>query len=271
MRVDILYSGSRGNSTLVRSGKTGILIDCGKSAKALCKAISGVGYDAGLVSAAFITHEHTDHTAALGVLSKKYPFPIHITETSALGLKEKEKNAYLVIHETHFKETVGDLFIESFSVPHDSRCNVGYIIKSKDGDSLGIATDIGCVTDELVEKLSECRRVIIESNHDEKMLDEGPYPKELKERIKSPFGHLSNGECALLACKIAKCGCEAFALAHISADNNTCDAAYCRTRENLDKAGFEKCALTVTYQDMAVRMPHDAVEAEKKDFSEAIF
>ncbi len=262
MKADVLYSGSRGNAILVRSGGTGILIDCGKSAAALCKAIVGAGYDIRYVSAVFITHEHSDHTSALGVLCKKHSIPIHITERSALRLKERDKIRGLILHESYYEETVGNFTVKSFPVPHDSCENVGYIITDIDGDTLGIATDIGHVNDILIDEMTRCRRVIIESNHDETMLDEGSYPFELKKRIRSPFGHLPNGDCADLAVKLAKCGCEAFALAHISADNNTSEKAYKRTRNRLDEEGFEKCAVALTYQDSTVTVPNGIGEKE---------
>lgn len=260
MKVCILYSGSRGNATFVKSGNTGILIDCGKSARALCLALRNAGYDIGAVDAVFITHEHTDHTSALEVLCKKHFIPVHAAGRSADIIKEKYRINTLVSHGEKYEVTVGDLKIKSFSVPHDSLCNVGYVIEDAGADRVGIVTDMGHVTGEVVSALSGCRRVIIESNHDVEMLKNGPYPKELQARILAPRGHLSNEDSSLLACTLADSGCEAFALAHISADNNTPDIAYAETRRALDSSGHSKCALTVTYMDSSVFLPDGALD-----------
>ena len=270
MKVDILFSGSRGNATLVRSGSTGILIDSGKSARALCNAIREIGADISCVGAVFITHEHSDHTSALDVLCKKNFFPVHAAGKSAHILKERNSINNLVCHDEIYEETVGDMTVKSFPVPHDSAGNVGYVITDKYGDTLGVATDIGHVTDTLREHLSKCRRVIIESNHDVEMLKAGPYSAELKRRILSPRGHLSNEECSLLACELADAGCEAFALAHISLDNNTPDIAYSETRRALDSSGHARCALALTYMESHTVLPDGLLAEEECGFEESI-
>ncbi len=256
LNVDILFSGSRGNCTLVRSENTQILIDCGKSARAVCSALREAGTDICRISAIFITHEHSDHVAALGTICKYNEIPVHMTEKSASALPDCCTFADIVTpHPEEYTETVGDIEVSSFPLPHDSACHVGYIIKDSGGDSFGIATDMGHVTDLAIEKLSLCRRVMIESNHDIEMLKEGAYPPFLKMRILSSRGHLSNADCAELACLLADGGCEAIALAHLSPENNVPALAFSDVRSALDSSGHQNCLLVVADREFTVHMP----------------
>lgn len=224
-RFMTLYSGSDGNCTLVENGADTVLIDAGKSARTLCSSLCEVGSDISRVRAIFITHEHSDHICALETLSKKYHIPIHMTDISARKLDRKPDSAIhscLVRHETVFCETVGSIKIKSFPTPHDSLMSVGYRIELE-GDSchtLGVATDIGYVTKNVEEGLMGCEAVVLESNHDVQMLMEGPYPYDLKQRIRSRRGHLSNADSALFAAKLARSGTKGFILAHLSRENN---------------------------------------------------
>ena len=130
-RVVSLYSGSRGNSTLISTETSNVLIDAGKSAKALCTALREVGSDIENIDAIFITHEHSDHISALDALSKKHSIPIHITEASAKKLDripDSPVHKNLVRHDTLFCEEIGNVRISSFRTPHDSMMSVGYRI-----------------------------------------------------------------------------------------------------------------------------------------------
>lgn len=222
-----LFSGSGGNCIFVRRGDTRILIDMGKSARAVERALAEIGEDPASISAIFITHEHCDHTRGLDVFTKKRPIPIHITEPSAMAARGCDlARSLFVTHNAHgFEETVGDLRIRAFEIPHDSAANVGYIISPADvpeaeAERVGVATDIGFVTDTIKNSLCGCRYVILESNHDPFMLRTGPYPAQLKRRIASRGGHLSNEECAVLAAQLADAGTCRFLLAHLSKENN---------------------------------------------------
>ena len=255
LTVDILFSGSRGNCTLVRSERTQILIDCGKSARAVCRALRELGTDICNISAVFITHEHSDHIAALDVLCRNHPLPVHMTEKSAAALPACCAFADMVAaHPQEYSQIVGDIEVSSFPLPHDSADHVGYVVKDTD-DSFGVATDMGHVTERAVESLSRCRRVMIESNHDTEMLTEGPYPPFLKRRILSPRGHLSNADCAELACLLAEHGCEAIALAHLSPENNVPSLAYSDVRSALDSSGHQRCELVVADREFTVHLP----------------
>lgn len=225
-RIVNLYSGSGGNSTFIRVGNSAILIDAGKNAKALTSALNGIGESLDAIDAIFITHEHTDHVSALEVLSKKINAPIHITERSAEKFDERTSpNALkrMVLHTPSFSEQVGEMLVNSFPTPHDSRMSVGYRIEFGDGKAthaIGYATDIGYVSENVRKNLTGCEFVVIEANHDEDMLMTGPYPRELKLRVASKRGHLSNKDCAEFATELAESGTKAFMLAHLSADNN---------------------------------------------------
>ncbi len=227
-----LYSGSGGNSTLICVGDTKILIDAGKSAKALCSALHSVGAEISEISAIFITHEHCDHISALETLCKRNKIPVHITDGSAKKLDKHPDSAVhtrLVRHDRIYSERIGDLSISSFCTPHDSNMSVGYRIEWQDecGEhAIGVATDIGYITESIKNGLCGCEAVVIEANHDEQMLMDGPYPYALKLRIASNRGHLSNSECARFACELVKEGTRGFILAHLSEENNIPELAY---------------------------------------------
>ena len=232
-RIVALYSGSRGNSVFVEAGDTRILIDAGKNARALCHALTQIGSDIEKIQAIFITHEHCDHISALEVISKRHSIPIHVTEQSAKKF-DREPSAFihknLVRHESpEYEVRVGDILVSSFRTPHDSAMSVGYRLDIDTADgvrSVGVATDIGYVTRGICRSLEGCESVVLESNHDEDMLKEGPYPYELKLRILSNKGHLSNRASAAFGAHLAAHGTRAFMLAHLSEENNTPDTAY---------------------------------------------
>ena len=251
--VSTLFSGSSGNSTLVRTEKTAVLVDAGRNCKAVSLSLQSLDMELSDISAVFVTHEHSDHISALEVMSKRHPVDIHVTEPSARELCRGHAAAEnAVIHRgLTFEEQIGDLHIRSFPLPHDSMAHVGYVITSDDGDSIGIATDLGYASDETVENLSRCKKVVVESNHDVQMLKNGIYPYYLKQRILSKFGHLSNDGSAELCAKLAAFGCEAFMLAHLSSENNTPDLALCAVRSSLNEHGFSNLTVKVAPKDCA--------------------
>ena len=227
MRFLTLYSGSGGNAAYIETDTTAILIDAGKSAKKLCSALLEIGSSISKIDAIFITHDHADHTSALETLTKKHKIPIHITERSAAVFSDARYSTVrenIVCHPPLFEVTVGDITVRSFMTSHDSLMSVGYRFDVS-GVSLGLATDLGYVTDSVREGLFGCSAVILESNHDPEMLRTGPYPRFLKERILSKRGHLSNADSAVFAAELADRGTRSFLLAHLSAENNTPTAA----------------------------------------------
>ena len=226
--ITSLYSGSKGNSVLIESDKAKILIDAGKSARALCNALAEIGKSIDEIDAIFITHEHNDHIGALENLLKKHKIPVHIVSISAQKLLNRAREVFedaLCLHTPIFTENIGNMKITSFPTPHDSEYSVGYRIEI-DETYIGYATDIGYVTDEIKVALSGCESIVIECNHDETMLMEGPYPYDLKIRIKSKKGHLSNKDCAEFVSDLCFIGTKNILLAHLSEENNDPDLAF---------------------------------------------
>ncbi len=226
-KIFTLYSGSGGNAVFVKVGGTSVLIDAGKSARTLCRALTDIGECIDNISAIFITHEHGDHISALETLSKKNEIPIHIRSLSAEKFDSLPPDApihsRLCRHTDDICEQVGEIKLSSFRTPHDSRMSVGYRIEFEDEDgthTVGIATDIGFASPEVKKGLLGCEAVILEANHDINMLMTGPYPRELKRRVASNRGHLSNEASAELAAFLAENGTKSFLLAHLSLENN---------------------------------------------------
>lgn len=228
-KLKLLYSGSEGNAALLTAGDCAVLIDAGRSAKVLCRALQEAGVSPDALSAIFLTHEHRDHTAALDVFLKHHPCPVHAAGQSADLLAARLCDASLLIsHPPLFTETVGPFTFTSFRAPHDSRECVGYRITFTDGEQthcIGYATDLGNVTKSVEEGLMGCEAVVLECNHDPDMLMTGPYPYDLKRRIASNNGHLSNPDCAAFSAKLAAAGMQRLLLAHLSEINNLPDLA----------------------------------------------
>ena len=244
-RIVSLYSGSGGNSTFIRVGSHAILIDAGKSARALCRALTDIGESIENISAIFITHEHTDHVSALEVIAKKNAIPIHITSVSSERFDERTSPcccSRMITHSVDFCEQIGDMTVRSFRTPHDSRMSVGYRIEFFDGEksrAIGYATDIGYISDEIRNNLLGCEAVVLESNHDVDMLMTGPYPRELKMRVASKRGHLPNCECADFAVELAESGTRSILLAHLSKENNEPCLALDETQRAVSGFGVE--------------------------------
>lgn len=234
-----LFSGSSGNCVYVGSDKAKILIDAGKSAKAVCSALEAIGSSIREIDAIFITHEHSDHISALRVLTKKYGIPVHTVKGCAACVSSScdGRSEFIVEHDPVYTVEIGDLSISSFRTSHDSACAVGYKILTEDGRAFGIATDTGIVTKGTGNALTGCEAVVLECNHDPDMLRKGPYPYYLKERIASRFGHLSNGDCARFASYLAENGTRSLLLAHLSRENNSPDMALSAVRTAIPDEG----------------------------------
>ena len=213
---------------LIESEKVKILIDAGKSARALYTSLEGVGVNIDEIDAIFITHEHRDHISALEIVLKHHKIPVHIVSASAKKLLLKGLSVYgelICTHTPIFSVELGDIKVTSFPTPHDSEFSVGYVIEIGD-KRIGYATDIGYITSEIKSALAGCESVVLECNHDEEMLMNGPYPYDLKLRIRSNKGHLSNSDCADFASELCFVGTKNILLAHLSEENNDPALAY---------------------------------------------
>ena len=220
MRVCIFASGSGGNCLLVSDGNTNILIDAGISARRVENALAMAGLAADDIGGVFVTHEHSDHVKGLPQLVKKHGTPIFVPRTVAarmLGaMPALEESVSIIPVGESFP--FGNIVISAFHTMHDTDESVGYVIEG-DG-SFGIATDTGCINEEITSALAGVGTVVIESNHDVQMLRDGPYPVYLKKRILSDNGHLSNDDCARFARRLAESGTRQIILGHLSRENN---------------------------------------------------
>ena len=254
-----LFSGSTGNCIYLEEGKTKILIDAGGSMKQIESALSSVGTSLCDVSAIFVTHEHTDHIKALSVFLKKHPIPVHLPQACAYKLEhEPWADSFLIPHPPIHTEEIGGIRVISFPTPHDSRGSVGYrfeIPTDKGLYRIGYATDIGYITPTIEKNLIGCHAVVLESNHDPDMLQEGPYPYELKLRVASKRGHLSNPDSADFAARLCENGAKSIMLAHLSQENNTPDTAYSEHLGHLANDRIHIC----------VAQPEAVVELELED------
>ena len=221
--ISVLASGSGGNSLVVSTEHETILIDAGLSARQLTLRLRQSGFDLEKISALLVTHEHTDHIYGASTIANRWNIPVYGTTGTLSRLRLKEPRLYMPISNMS-DFAVGSLEVRSFPVPHDARDPVGFII-STHGRSLGIATDLGHFSTSHAEMLKQCSWIVLESNHDPKMLESGPYPPFLKARIKGNNGHLSNEQAATALRLIAPPRLSGVILAHLSEKNNTRDLA----------------------------------------------
>ncbi|MCM1365292.1 MAG: MBL fold metallo-hydrolase [Faecalibacterium sp.] len=223
-----LFSSSSGNSTFIGSSKTGILIDAGVSAKRMKNALLDRNIDPSAISAIFVTHEHSDHIKGIRIIASNYNIPVYATEGTLQGLEEAEilngKFPFYVMPQEGVE--IGDLFVKPFKTPHDSNESCGFTIELPDERKAAVATDIGHITNEIMNSIIGCDLVMLESNHDVGMLENGPYPYYLKRRILSDTGHLSNEVCADVASQLIERGTTRLFLGHLSTENNMPELAY---------------------------------------------
>ena len=224
-----LFSSSSGNSVYIGENNSGILVDVGRSAKQTREMLNKIGVEESAIKAVFLTHEHADHVGGLSVFLKRNKIPVYASAGTILALKKKG-----VLTECHTDFTVNDsgteingMVIKPFKTSHDCADGRGYTITGSDGNSrVAIATDTGIVTPEIADAITGCNLVYIESNHDVNMLKNGPYYYELKQRILSDKGHLSNDACADVLKMLVNKGTTQLVLAHLSPENNTPNLAY---------------------------------------------
>lgn len=235
VRVCLLASGSKGNSVFVESGDTRLLIDAGLAAKELVARLAAAGVDAATVNAILVTHEHADHVQGVGPLARRLKIPVLASYPTARKIASLLNKIEVVEFEAGHSFVFRDLLIDPFPVTHDAVDPVGFVIEGSDGVT-GVATDFGVATRLVQEKLKRCRALVLEFNHDEEMLLNGPYPWHLKQRIKSRHGHLSNNDSRTLLTDLLHDGLESLFLAHLSEVNNHPDVAHREARAVLDMA-----------------------------------
>jgi len=222
-RFSLLGSGSSGNATLIVSDKAKVLVDCGLSLRQLQARAAAVGESLEGLNAVFITHEHSDHVAGLGVLTRRFGTPVFLTEQTCARLPATIAPAGAVeVFEPGDTIPVGDLEISSFSVSHDAGDPVNYVVR-RNGAQLGLATDLGHVSHVVRRSLAGSHAVVLEANYCPRRLLAGDYPPQVQQRIRSRIGHLSNQDmCSLLGALLHE-RLRTVVLVHLSEHNNTPD------------------------------------------------
>ncbi len=218
MRIASLGSGSKGNGTLFDSGETCLLIDLGFTLKETEKRLERLGVSPLDVDAILVTHEHADHIHGVGPFARKYKRPVYLTPGTQRSTKLGTVPGIKSIN-CHKPFRVGNIGIEPVPVPHDAREPCQYILSSA-GIKVGILTDLGHITRYVVEQYKVCHALLLECNHDEQMLREGPYPYTLKQRVGGPHGHLNNEQAASLLAEIELEHLKHLVISHISEQNN---------------------------------------------------
>jgi phosphoribosyl 1,2-cyclic phosphodiesterase len=233
LRLSVLRSGSSGNATLVRAGGHCVLIDAGIGPRVLSAELHCHGVTS--LDAIFITHEHHDHVKGLELILRYHETLVMANEPTlrCLTVSSHDRQALPIGSEVRF----GPLLVRSFPVPHDAACPAGYWLED-DESRVCIATDLGQTPGEMLEYMRAADLVMLESNYDPQMLDQGPYPPMLKQRIRGSHGHLSNQQAAEAIVATADGGAMDIWLAHLSATNNHPDVAHSSVVGRLERAGL---------------------------------
>ena len=224
MKFCSIASGSSGNCIFAGSSHTSVLVDAGISGKRIEQGLNGLDMTTKDIDGILVTHEHSDHIKGLGVLARRYGIPIYATQGTVGALKKSTAIGKIPEDLWHVIEadssfTVGDLAVKPFSISHDAAEPVGYRIEHG-GKALATATDMGCYDEYTVHALKDLDVLLLESNHDVRMLEAGRYPYYLKRRILGEKGHLSNETAGQLLCRVLHEGIREIFLGHLSEENN---------------------------------------------------
>ena len=237
-----------GNSLFVESENTKILIDSGISLKKLTTALSDNNISINDIDAVLVTHEHSDHVQSLGMLSSKYDIPVYANEKTWDAMpKQKDRiaNVNQKLFKSYEKFEIGDLIIDPFSIPHDAADPCGFNIINND-DKISIATDIGHMTNSIINKLDGSSFILLESNYDPEILKTGKYPYYLKTRILGPNGHLPNEMAGKTIAYLLKGSLKEVMLGHLSKENNFPELAYQTVIEELIRSNFDENTIKVS-------------------------
>lgn len=236
MRVKVLASGSKGNSTLIRTNNINLLIDIGVNYQYLCSELDKISVTPKEINAILITHTHSDHIKGLASLVKKTNLKVYILREMYEEIIKKVPSENIMFYEDPLY--LEDLKINFIRISHDVD-GVGFIMEDKTS-SLVYITDTGYINEKYLPLMKNKTLYVIESNHDEEMVMEGPYPYILKQRVLSDHGHLSNNTTAEYLSKIVGRNTKKIVLAHISENNNTPELALKTTKDVLDKNNIHK-------------------------------
>ncbi len=230
----MLGSGSRGNSALVATEKTRLLVDAGLSRKETYARLAAIGERPDRLDAILISHEHADHIGGLRLLALDLKAPVYISPATRDALRLDGQLNSVVAFEPGRKLTVGDIEIVPFSIPHDAVDPVAFTVEVE-GIKIGLVTDLGCVPEVVKQHLRGCHCLVFESNHDLEMLKVGPYPWPVKQRLMSRQGHLSNRATAQFLTQDFDGQARVLVLAHLSEINNHPEIARMTAQEALSQ------------------------------------
>ncbi len=230
MRFVSMASGSSGNCSYIGTDHTHVLVDAGISCKRIDESLKSLGVKAGELDGIFVTHEHSDHIQGLRVLCKKYQVPVYATAETLDAIRKSDKKKEIDEELFHAvtadeKMMIGDIEMCPFSNSHDAANPVGYRAEAC-GHSVAVVTDLGTYSQYTINHLLGLDALLLEANHDVRMLEVGPYPFSLKRRILGNRGHLSNESAGHLLNELLHDGTKHIYLGHISKENNFEDLAY---------------------------------------------
>lgn len=230
MRLISITSGSSGNCIYVGSDNTHVIIDAGISGKRIESGLAFAGVTGNDLSGILVTHEHSDHISAVGVMARRYNIPIYGTKgtieaiISSPGTGNIDKELFRII-DASSEFVIGDLNVYPQRISHDANDPVAYRIRNGNR-SCGILTDLGVYNSEIVDIFKDVNTILLEANHDVNMLSVGRYPYPLKRRILGEKGHLSNETAGKLLCELMHDNLHTVMLGHLSAENNLPELAY---------------------------------------------
>ncbi|WP_020559118.1 MBL fold metallo-hydrolase [Thiofilum flexile] len=237
LRFASLGSGSKGNATLVESGKTRVLIDCGFTLSEVEKRLWRLSCNPEDLSAIVVTHEHGDHANGVGRLSRRFRIPVYSSVGTFNSIRDNDFARFQPIN-IHQAFTIQDLEFTPFPVPHDAREPCQLVIS--DGQwRLGLLTDTGTLTPCIKEHLYEVDALLLECNYDARLLETGPYHYQLKQRVASSFGHLANGQATQFLQQINTTKLQHIIGMHLSEQNNLPDYAKAALAEGLNCEAHE--------------------------------
>ncbi len=251
-QTSVIASGSKGNCVLVRTAETAILLDAGISAKRILNALDLLKIDRNLISAVILSHEHSDHSRSVGAISRTLKIPLYITRDTYSQSSHKLGNLYdrIEYFDSGSVFEIRDLIIHPFSSSHDAidSCNFTFRSRYNPHAKLGVATDLGYPSKLSTKHLTDSTTLILESNHDEHLLMNGPYEWFLKQRIKGIQGHLSNIQAVGVISQVMHHRLKNLILAHLSEINNTPQLAENTMRDYLSQIRSD-IRLLVAQQD----------------------